>query len=87
MPSGCPMTWSHMPWASEAWVPFAMERNGRGCTHAGLRRPPMRRSVLLHTHRWTALRFPLAGEWLQLSEPCPFLWVCAPFNSQVSCCA
>ena len=38
VPSGCPVTWSHMPWASEAWVPFAVERNSRGWTHAGLRR-------------------------------------------------
>lgn len=72
MPSGCPMTWSHMPWASEAWVPFAVERNGRGCTHAGLRRLCAEVCPSPHSQVDSA-EVPLGREWLQLSEPCPFL--------------
>lgn len=39
MPSGCPMTWSRMPWASGGLGSVCRgEEIGRGCTHAGLRR-------------------------------------------------
>ena len=79
MPSGYPATGSHVPWASEVRLPFAVGRGGGGWAHAGLR--------WLCTHRWTARRFPLAGSGFNYQHHALFLWVCAPFNCQVSCCA